>query len=146
VPGVLELVVRRPAVVDHGAAVVEPQDGLGHGTAAGRVDDVGGDLRPDQRMQPGRVPTHAPAGLVGHHPVGLTHGLADGLVDRLAPGGGPQDGVGAAAPTEPNAEEALQAAGDLAVREPALLVEFDDGGLGIGSKLSRGGSESVLRL
>jgi hypothetical protein len=40
----------------------------------------------------------------------------------------------------------LQAAGDLAVGEPALLVEFDDGGLGIGSQLSRGGTESVRRL
>src|SRR5262249_39588877 len=38
------------------------------------------------------------------------------------------------------------AAGDLAVREPALLVEFDDGGLGIGSKLSRGGAAGVGRL
>ena len=29
VPGVFELVVRRPAVVDHGAVVVEAQDGRG---------------------------------------------------------------------------------------------------------------------
>ena len=29
VPRVLELVVRRPTVVDHGAAVVEPENGLG---------------------------------------------------------------------------------------------------------------------
>ena len=42
--GLLELVVRRPAVVDHGAVVVEAQDGLGHGTAAARVDDVSGGL------------------------------------------------------------------------------------------------------
>ena len=45
-----------------------------------------------------------------------------------------------------DAEEALQAAGDLAVRQAALLVEFDDGGLGIGSQLSRGGTEGVGRL
>jgi hypothetical protein len=50
------------------------------------------------------------------------------------------------AATEPDTEEALQAASDLAVRQPALLVEFDDGGLGIGSQLSRGGAERVGRL
>src|SRR5262249_22319096 len=38
VAGVLELVVWGPAVVDHGAAVVEPQDGHGHATAAARVE------------------------------------------------------------------------------------------------------------
>ena len=48
--GAHELVVRRPTVVDHGAVVVEPQDGLGHGTAAGRVDDVSSSLRSDQRV------------------------------------------------------------------------------------------------
>jgi hypothetical protein len=40
VPGVLELVVRGPAVVDHRAVVVEPQDGFGHGAATGGVDDA----------------------------------------------------------------------------------------------------------
>src|SRR3984957_18276475 len=146
VPGVLELVVRGPAVVDHGAVIVEAQDGLGYRAASRRVDDVSRGLWPDQRMQPGRVSAHAPAGLIGYHPVGLTHGLADGLVDRLAAGGGPQDSVDAAAATERNPEKTLQAARDLAVRQPALLVEFDDGGLGIGSKLSGGGTQGVGRL
>jgi hypothetical protein len=76
----------------------------------------------------------------------LTHGLADGLIDRLAAGGGPQHGVDTAAPTERNTEEALQATGDLAVRQTALLVEFNDGGLGVGSELGRGGAEGVGRL
>src|SRR6516165_4681201 len=89
VPGVLELVVRRPAVVDHGAVVVGPQDGLGHAAAAGRVDDVSRGLRPDQRVQPRGEPAHPPAGLIGHDPVGLTYGLADGLVDRLTASSGP---------------------------------------------------------
>ncbi len=121
VPGVLELVVRRPAVVDHGAVVVEPQDGLGHGAAAGRVDDVSGSLGADHGVQPGRVSTHPPAGLIEHHPVGLTHGLPDGLVDRFAAGRGPQNGVGAAPAAEVDAKQAVQAADHLAVGEPALL-------------------------
>src|SRR5262249_13144989 len=141
-----ELVVRGPAVVDQGAVVVEPQDGLGDGTATGRVDDVSGGLRPDQGVQPGRVAAHPPAGLVRHHPVRLSYGLADGLVDRLAARGGPQHGVNATATTERDAEEACQAAGDLAVRQAGLLVEFDDGGRGIGPQLGGGCAEGVRRL
>jgi hypothetical protein len=144
VSSVLEPVVWRPALVDHGAVVVEPEDGLGHGTAAGWIDDIGRGHRPHQRAQPGSVPAHPPAGLVEHHPFGLTHGPADGLVNRLAARGGSKHRVDAAGTTDGDAEEASQAAPDLAVREPALLVEFDDGGLGVGTMLS-GGAEGVGR-
>jgi hypothetical protein len=54
--------------------------------------------------------------------------------------------VDAAATAERDAEKALQAAHDLAVRQAALLVEFDDGGLGVRSKLGCGGAEGVRRL
>jgi hypothetical protein len=43
-------------------------------------------------------------------------------------------------------EEASQAAGDLAVREATLFVEFDDGGLGVGSQLGGSGAEGIGRL
>src|SRR5262249_24085248 len=132
-----------PAVVDHGAVVVEPQDGLGHGAAAGRVDDVSGGLRPDERVQPGGAPADPPARLVGSDRFGLAHGLADSLVDRLAAGGGPQHCMDAATPTERDAEQALQATGDLAVRQPTLLVEFDDRGLGVRSQLRSGGAKGI---
>src|SRR5262249_36249852 len=105
-----------------------------------------GSLWSDQRVQPGRVSAHPPAGLIGNHPVGLTHGLADGLVGRLAAGSGPQDGVDAATSTERDPEEACPAAGDLAVRESALLVEFDDSGLGIGPQLRGSSTQGVGRL
>jgi hypothetical protein len=54
--------------------------------------------------------------------------------------------VDTAATTERDAEQALQAARDLAVRQAALLVEFDDGGLGVGPQLGRGGPQGVGRL
>jgi hypothetical protein len=54
--------------------------------------------------------------------------------------------VDAAAATEGDPEEALQAARDLAVRQAALLVEFDDGGLGVGPQLRRGSTQGVGRL
>src|SRR5439155_25982751 len=53
---------------------------------------------------------------------------------------------GAAAATEGDAEEAFQAAGDFAVRQPALLVEFDDDSLGIRPQLGGGSPEGVGRL
>jgi hypothetical protein len=51
--------------------------------------------------------------------------------------------VDAAAATKRDAEQALLATGDLAVRQPALLVEFDDGGLGIRFELGGGGAEGI---
>ena len=49
----------------------------------------------------------------------------------------------AATTTERDAEEALQAAHDLPMRQAGLLVEFDDSGLSIRSQLGRGGAEGV---
>jgi hypothetical protein len=54
--------------------------------------------------------------------------------------------VDAAATTERDTEKALQAASDLAVRQPALLVEFNDGGLGVRAELGGGGAEAIGRL
>src|SRR5262249_6440076 len=76
-------------------------------------------------------------------PVGLAHALADGLVDRLAAGSGPQHGVDTATAAEIDTEQAAQAADHLAVREPALLVEFHYGGLGLRARLGGGGAQSV---
>src|SRR5262249_13648995 len=92
------------------------------------------------------MPAHPPARLVGYDPFGLGHRVPNALIDGPAAGGGPQHGVNAAAATERDTEKALQAAGDLPVRQPASLVEFDDGGLSIGPQLSRSGAEGVGRL
>jgi hypothetical protein len=71
-------------------------------------------------------------GLIGYNPVGLAQALADGLVDRLAARGGSEGGVDTAPTTERNTKNALQAARDLAVRQTAMFVEFNDGGLASG--------------
>jgi hypothetical protein len=52
----------------------------------------------------------------------------------------------AAAATEPDTKQTLQAARDFAVRQATLFVQFDDGRLGIRSQLSGGGTESVRSL
>jgi hypothetical protein len=54
--------------------------------------------------------------------------------------------VNATATAERDTEKAFQTARHLAVRQAALLVEFYDGGLGIGSQLRGGGTEGVRRL
>src|SRR5262249_2827410 len=69
-----------------------------------------------------------------------------GLVDRLAARSGSEHGMDAAAPAEGNAEQALQAAGDLAAGQTGLLFEFNDGCLGVGSELGRGRGGGVGRL
>jgi hypothetical protein len=143
VQSLLELVVRGPAVMNHRAVVVQSQDVLGHGTAARQVDDVCGSLRTDQRMQPGRVSSDPPAGFIGHHPVGLTHGLADGLIDRLAASSGSQNSVDAAAATETDTKQTLQAARDFTVRQATLFIQLDDGRLSIRSQLGRGSTEGI---
>jgi hypothetical protein len=51
--------------------------------------------------------------------------------------------VDAATAAEVDAEQAAQAADHLAVGEPGLLVEFDDGGLGVWPQLGRGGAQSL---
>src|SRR5262245_58553022 len=94
-------------------------------------------------MQPGGQAAYPPTRLIGHDPVGLAHGLADGLVDGLTAAARPQDGVDAAAAAEVDAEQAAQAADHLAVRQPALLVEFHDSCLGVRAQLRGGGPQGV---
>ena len=47
------------------------------------------------------------------------------------------------AAAEVDAEEAVQAAGDLAVGESALLVQLDDGRLRVGTQLGSGGPQGI---
>ena len=135
-----ELVVR---LIDASRSSTEQ---FSYSTSARWVEDINGGPRTDQGVQPDRVSSDPPARLIGHHPIRPNHRLADGLLDRLAAGSSPEDRVDAAAATEVDTEKAFQAASDFAVRQTALLVEFDDRGLSIGTELSNGGTESVRSL
>jgi DNA-directed RNA polymerase specialized sigma subunit len=54
--------------------------------------------------------------------------------------------VDAAAAAEVDAEQAAEAADHLAVRQPALLVEFHDGRLGVRAQLGGGGKRQRVDL
>src|SRR5436190_1885581 len=50
--GVEKVVVRRPAVVNHQAGVIEAEHALGRFAGARRIDDIGGRVFANQAMQP----------------------------------------------------------------------------------------------
>src|SRR5579884_2491789 len=144
--GLEKVVVGRPTVVDHHTGIVEAKEALGRLARTCRVDDIRGGVGADEGVQPGFLAADVPAGLVQHGPGRLSDGLADGLVDWCGTPPGPQDNVGAAAAAEADAEDSVEEAADLAVGHAALLVEFDDGRLGIGAELSGGGSQGIGSL
>ena len=76
----VEAAVSRQAVVDHGIGVIHSQYIRRHIAAGRGVDDVGRGSPADQRLQLGGL---SPAGLVGHHPIGLAYRLVDRLIEQL---------------------------------------------------------------
>src|SRR5262249_54016139 len=138
-----EAVVGGEAVVDQHPVPVDADHPLQRvGTAPG-VDGVARGPVAHPRVQPGRRAADAPAGLVHRQPPGAADGAADLAVGRPQPAGGPQNDLGAGAAGQVDAEERGQAVGDLAVRQAHVLVEGDDGGLGVGAELAGGGSQGV---
>ena len=133
--GIRKVVVRRPAIVNHDAGVIEAKNALGRFAGTRRIDDIGSGVFANQSVQPGILAADMPARFVEDGPRRCLDGVANILVDRLAAFGGTQDDMGAAAARQADAEQRLKNAADLAVRHAGLLVEFDDGGLSIGAKL-----------
>ncbi len=115
VPGLGETVVRRPAVADQVASVVEAEQCFGRPMVAVGIDDVGRGPRADEAMQPGGQSTDPPASLVGPDPVGTADRLTDRLIDRSAASAGPQEDVGHAAARQGDAEQVAERPGDLAL-------------------------------
>ena len=58
----------------------------------------------------------------------------------------PEHDLGTGAARQADAEEAVVSVRDLAVGQAAVLVEVDDGGLGVGAKLAGGGAGGVTGL
>src|SRR6185295_14972347 len=141
--GVCEIVVDRPAIVDHLACIVAAEDAGGDGAGTGRVNDVGSGLFADDGVEPGLGAADVPTGFVGHDPRSGFDGCADFLVDRLGAPGGAEHDLDAAATRDRDAEEGFEDAADLAVRHAGLLVELDDRRLGVGAELGGGGAEGV---
>jgi hypothetical protein len=73
----------------------------------------------------------------------VRHGLLNLLVSRVAAVGGTQHGLHRNAAAQVDAEQRVQAANDLAVRQAGFFVERDDCGLGVRAYLGGGGSQRV---
>src|SRR5262249_6765689 len=127
--GLRKVVVRGPAIVNHHARIVCADEALGYGSRASRGDDVSGRLTARQRVEPGTQAADMPAGFIRDDPVRSRDGLADRVVDWLAAPRCSQHGVDTAARRQGDAEQALQDAANLAVRQTSLLVQLDDRGL-----------------
>jgi len=70
----------------------------------------------------------------------------DLLINRLEPLAAAQHDLGRGAAAQANAEEPMESVGNLAVGHAGTLVEIDDGGLGVGTKLALGGTGRVAGL
>src|SRR5437764_1185464 len=92
-----KVVVRRPAVVDHHAGIVQAEHTFSNGARARRVNDVGGRVGADQAVQPGVFAADMPAGFIEHGPGRFLDGFTDARVDWLATPRRAQDDMGAAA-------------------------------------------------
>src|SRR5262249_28580733 len=146
VDGLVEAVVGRPAVVDQGAVPAQADHGdQGLGAALG-VDVVAGRPVTHPAVQPGGLTPDPPARLVRRQALRLLQALADLLVGRPQPPPGPQHDLGAGPARQPDAEQGVEDAGDLAVGQAPFLVEHDHGGLGVGADLAGGGADRVAGL
>ena len=94
-------------------------------------------------VHPGGEAADPPARFVGHDPRRLGDAMDDRVVVRQAPPGRPQHGLAGPAARQPDAEERVEQHADLAVREPGVLVEVDDGRLGVGAELAGAAPQRV---
>jgi hypothetical protein len=119
-------------------------------TTALRVDEVQcRTVVTDPRVEPDRVPSDAPARFIGRDVLGLLEFFANLLVGRFEPLGTTQHNLGTGAACHLEVIKVGEHGGDFAVGQAAVLVEIDDGRLGIGPQLaggSAGGIGSLQRM
>jgi len=115
------------------------------GTAL-RADDLAGCLVANPGVEPGGVPSHTPAGFVRGDLLGGPQLLLNVRVSGPQPSAGPQHDLGTGAPRQADAEKDAQGSSDFAVRQASVLVEDDDGGLGVGAQLAGSGTDGIARL
>ena len=141
--GFSEAPIRRPAVANEHAVEVRPQQVGGLRVAPSGLSRVDGRLRRGGRSEPPQVAADLPPGLVGGDD-GAVADLAQQFgIGQLGPAGGPMHGADQAARTAPDAVVLPQQRGDLAERQPHLLVEDDRRRHQPGTQLHGGGPQRV---
>ena len=134
--GAVKAVIGGEAVVNHPAGVVRGNEPPGGVKAALGTDQIDRGVGGHQPEHPSAQPADPPAGFVGHQPRGRRHGGDDVLEERLGPAGGPQDGLAGGRRGEIDAVRRAEVIGDLAEAVGPVLVELDDGRLGLGPQLA----------
>ena len=141
---VLEAVVGRVSIVGHAAGPVKADDVFESIGTASRVDSIqGSPVIADPGVEPDGVPSDAPAGFIGGDVAGVFELQGDLLVSGFESLGGSMDDLCGGAAREVDAEAAFEDVGDFAVGQAGLLVEINDGGLGVGADLASSGAGGV---
>ena len=131
---VLETLVGRKTIVSHAAGPVDADDFFENSGTALRVDGVEGcSIVTDPGVEPGGVPSDAPAGFIGGQMFGADDPLLDLFVDRLEDFAGTHHDLGTSPAADVDAKDLRESVGDLAMRHSGTLVEVNDGGLGVGA-------------
>ena len=138
-----EPVVAGEPVTDQDPVPVETDHPLERVRTPTGVDHVAGRPLADPGVQPRRLASDAPTGLVHGEAVRVADLGADLLV-----GGGQavrraRDDLGGGSARQLDAEEGVEQVGDLAVGEAGFFVQGDDRGLGVGADLAAGRAEGV---
>ena len=110
------------------------------------ADDVAGGVVTNPGVEPGGVPSDTPPRFVGGDLVRGSQPVLDLGVSGSQPSAGAQHDLGTGPARQGDAEEAVEDGGDFAVGQAGVLVEYDDGGLGIRSDLAGGGAAGVAGL
>ena len=139
----LETPIRRPAVADKDRGEVGPQHRGRFFEAAAGLNGVDRRVRRGVGPQPLQPRVDLPAGFIrGHHGT-PANGGAERRVGRFGLVGHPAHRVHQAACGDGQAEALAEECGDLAERQPQLLVEDDRERDGGGPQLRGGGAEGI---
>lgn len=146
VRGLLEEIVRRPAVVTHASVVVRSQNRLGYIMAPAGTNHTERGRWRDEYPQPLQPAGDLPAGFVRIDKVTPSHDLLNRLIGRLVPFGDTKDYLGRSAPAHRDSEGLVQQALDVTVTESILVLHHRDQRLQIRAQLRRGGPEGIRGL
>ncbi len=141
--GFQKLVVRRPAIVDHGSRIVGPQDLRSDLEAAAWPDHISGGLCGHKRPEPLEKTGNLPAGFVRIDDRALAHHNQNRPVDIATALGRSQHDLGRTAPRKRHAKGVHEKARNLAMGKSQFLVQLDRQRLRLWPNLTGSGPQGI---